>query len=164
MKYIDTSALIKHYGDPEVERGVEEVDYLLQQARSGEEILGSSFLMIGEAVSVFDKWVRRGFLSESELDGAVSRFLADIQELNEQGALVLWEVNTPQVAFSVDHILKHHIGINDAIHLRTALARKADIDGFICSDQNLKRAAVSEGFHVADPEESAQVQEGADEL
>ena len=62
MKYIDTSAFVKYFGDPEVERGGEKVGNIISQAKRGDFILISSFLMIGEAISVFDKWVCRGYI------------------------------------------------------------------------------------------------------
>jgi len=53
--------------------------------------------------------------------------------------------------FSIDFITKHHIPINDAIHLYTALT--SPIEEFICSDKLLNQAAKKEGLNVFDPEE-----------
>ena len=52
MKYIDTSAFVKYFGDPEVERGGEKVGNIISQAKRGDFILISSFLMIGEAITI----------------------------------------------------------------------------------------------------------------
>lgn len=153
MKYIDTSAFVKHFGDPEVEKGAEKVSDIISQAQRGSFTLFSSFLMIGEAISVFDKWVRRGYITEDELNKVLGKFFAVVEELDEKDGLTLADFDTLNVAFSIDYILKHHIPINDAIHLYAALARKSSIDEFICSDKNLKRAAEEEDFKIFDPEE-----------
>jgi len=58
FSYIDTSAFVKYYGKPEFEKGCEKVETIVNKTREGESILISSFLMVGEVVSVFDKWVR----------------------------------------------------------------------------------------------------------
>lgn len=153
MRYIDTSAFVKYFGDPEVEKGSEEISNIISQAKRRDVILISSFLMIGEAVSVFDKWVRRRYIAEDELDKIVGKFFSVIEELGEKGGLILADLDTLSVAFSIEYILKHNISINDAIHLYAALVRKSSIEEFICSDQNLKRAAEGEGFRIFDPEE-----------
>jgi predicted nucleic acid-binding protein len=139
MKYIDTSAFVKHFGDPKVEKGSDKVSSIISQASRRDVTLISSFLMIGEAVSVFDKWVRRRYITRDELNKVISKFFS---------------VNTLSVAFSIEYILKHNIPINDAIHLYTALVRKPSIEEFICSDKNLKKAAKEEGFKILDPEKT----------
>ena len=83
----------------------------------------------------------------------LGRFFSVIEGLGEKGALILADVDTLNIAFSIEYILKHNIPINDAIHLYAALARKSSIDEFVCSDKNLKRAAEGEGFNIFDPEE-----------
>ncbi len=153
MKYIDTSAFIKNFGDPEVEKGSEKVVKIISKAKKGDFILISSFLMIGEAISVFDKWVRLGHITEDDLNRVISKFFESVEELGEKGGLILADLDTLNVAFSIEYILKHNIPINDAIHLYAALARKSSIDEFICSDKNLKRAAEGEGFKLFDPEQ-----------
>ncbi len=153
MKYIDTSAFIKNFGDPGVEKGSEKVVKIISQAKKGDFILISSFLMIGEAISVFDKWVRLGHITEDELNRVISKFFESVEELGEKGGLILADLDTLNVAFSIEYILKHNIPINDAIHLYAALARKSSIDEFICSDKNLNRAAGKEGFQIFNPEQ-----------
>ena len=153
MKYIDTSAFVKYFGDPEVEKGSGKVTDIIFQAEKGDFILISFFLMIGEAISVFDKWVRREYITKDELDKILGKFFSIVEELGEKGALILADLDTLNVAFSIEYILKHNIPINDAVHLYAALGRKSSIDEFICSDKNLKRAAEKEGFKILDPEE-----------
>ena len=153
MKYIDTSAFIKNFGDPNVEKGSEKVVNIISQAKRGDFILISSFLMIGEAISVFDKWARMGHITEDDLNKVIGKFFVFVEELGEKGGLILADVDTLNIAFSIEYILKHNIPINDSIHLYAALARKSSIDEFICSDKNLKRAAGREGFTIFDPEQ-----------
>lgn len=153
MKYIDTSAFVKHFGDPEVEKGCEKVSDIISEAKRGDLVLISSFLMIGEAISVFDKWVRREYIAKEELDKVLAEFFGVVEELSEKSGSILTDVDTLDVAFSIEYVLKHNIPINDAIHLYAALARKPSVDEFICSDENLKRAAEDEEFKTFDPEE-----------
>ena len=58
MKYIDTSAFVKYYGNPEFENGIDEITGLIEKAKRGKEILVTSIFTVGEAVSVFDRWIR----------------------------------------------------------------------------------------------------------
>ncbi len=152
MKYIDTSAFVKYYGSEELERGADKVIRLVDDARQGKEVLVSSIFMVGEAVSAFDRWVRIKAISERELGKISARFLKDIKELSESGALILETINPLFIMFSIDFIIKHHIPINDAIHLYTALTYKPDITEFVCSDVNLLKAARKEGLKVFNPE------------
>lgn len=153
MKYIDTSAFVKRYGNEENERGIRAISKLIEAARNREEMLLSNFLMIGEAISVFDKWVRRKAISQNELDKLVKKFLADISELYEKGTLVLEPVSSSTILFCLEFITKHHISLNDALHLYTALANREMVEQFVCSDENLLTAAKAEGLEVLNPEE-----------
>lgn len=87
MKYVDASAFAKCYGNERHEKGVKAVSELVEAARKGEEVLLSNFLLVGEVVSVFDKWVRKKAISQNELDKLIKSFLADITELSENGTL-----------------------------------------------------------------------------
>ena len=153
MKYIDTSGFVKYYGNEEFEKGIEKITTLIDNAKKGKEILISSIFMIGEAISTFDRWVRIKAITEEEFIKIIAKFLNDIKELNEVGALILETINPLFIMFSIEHIIKHHIPINDAIHLYTALTYKPEIEEFICSDENLIKAAEEEGLKVLNPEE-----------
>lgn len=152
FRYIDTSAFVKYYGKPEFEKGTEKVETIVNKAREGESILISSFLMVGEVVSVFDKWVRIKVISAREFDKMLGRFLLDVKELVEKGSLILETINPLLISFSIELIIKHHIHINDAIHLYTALSWRPEIDELVCSDENLLRAAEKEGLNIFNPE------------
>lgn len=62
MKYLDTSAFVKYYF--EKEKGFEKISGLIEEAKVGKESLISSIFVVGEAISVFDKWVRLKLISE----------------------------------------------------------------------------------------------------
>ena len=103
--------------------------------------------------SLYYKWVRRGYIIDDELNKVLGKFFSVVEGLSAKGELILADLDTLNVAFSIEYILKDNIPINDAIHLYAALARKSSIDEYICSDKNLKRAAEGEGFKIFDPEE-----------
>lgn len=151
-RYIDTSAFVKYYGKPGFEKGIKEVEVLFDRARKGEDVLVSSIFMVGEAVSVFDRWVRIKAVTEEEFDKVLGRFLLDVKELNERGALVLETVNSLIITFSIEYVIRHHIPINDAIHLYTALTWRPEIEEMVCSDESLLRAAKAEGLNTLNPE------------
>ncbi|MEK6888046.1 MAG: type II toxin-antitoxin system VapC family toxin [Candidatus Aenigmatarchaeota archaeon] len=153
MKYIDTSAFVKYYSAEPAEKGAEQIEKLVDNAKIGEETLLSSVLLIGEAVSVFDKWLRLKRITNEGLDKATGKFITDVRELTESGNLMLEHVSVFNSLFSVDYIVKHHLTVNDALHLYAALLHKDKIDTFVCSDKNLLKAAEKEGFITMNPEE-----------
>ena len=153
MKYVDTSAFIKYYGKEEFEKGADKIIELIEKVKTGKEILVSSIFMLGESVSVFDRWVRQKIISEEESQKIISRFLTDIKELTEFGGLILEPIDSILFMLSIDFIVKHHIPINDAIHLYTALTLTPKIEEFICSDDILNKAAEKEGLKIFNPEE-----------
>jgi predicted nucleic acid-binding protein len=73
--------------------------------------------------------------------------------LTDNGSLILEPISTAVVIFCLEIIVKHHIPINDSIHLYSALLNKTKIEEFICSDKMLLEAAKKEGFKVEDPED-----------
>lgn len=121
MKYIDTSAFVKYYSAEPAEKGAEQIKKLMDNAKKGEEALLSSVLLIGEAVSVFDKWLRLKRITNEGLDKAIGKFILDVRELTEGGNLTLEPVNVFNSLFSVDYIVKYHLTVNDALHLYAAL-------------------------------------------
>ena len=153
MKYIDTSAFVKYYFLEEWEKGAGKIREVIEAVRRDEEILVSSFILLGEAVSVFDKWLRQKIITQEQFDGLITQFFADIKELNDRGGLFLETINPSIILFSIDFILKHHISVNDAIHLYTALSRNPKISELISSDKNLNTAARNEGLIIFNPEE-----------
>ena len=154
MKYLDTSALIKYYSDESDEKGVKDVTDLFESAKKGDDVLLSTFFVVGEAISVFDKRVRQRIITNEEFEISIKKFLADIKDLTTKGALVLEPVTSSAIVLCVELIIRHHLSVNDALHLYTALANKDVVELFVCSDDNLLKAAKAEGLNVFNPEES----------
>ncbi|MBI3036422.1 type II toxin-antitoxin system VapC family toxin [Candidatus Woesearchaeota archaeon] len=150
MDYIDASAFVKYYSDDEA--GVEKVKQLIERAINGEDILISSAIMIGEVVSAFDKWVRKKIMTNEQLEETLSEFVNSIKKLAEGGSLILVDANISSVSVAVNYIVKHHLSVNDALHLYAALINKDIVDLFICCDRNLIKAAENEGLDVFNPE------------
>ena len=59
-------------------------------------------------------------------------------------------INPWFVKQSIDFVIKHHLTINDAIHLFSAI--NLGVSEFVSSDKTLNRAALEEGLRVVDPE------------
>ena len=153
MDYIDTPCFVKYYRYEADEEGADEIIKIVEDAKLGRASLIASFLLIGESVSVFDKWVRYKFISYHESEQTIKKFIRDVQELSNSGMLTLESVSTSTITNCLDLITHHHLSINDAIHLFAALSNKAQIDKFICCDNILTNAAKKEGFKVLNPED-----------
>ena len=82
----------------------------------------------------------------------VKIFLREIKELSDAEILILVHVSTSTITNCIDLITKHHLSLNDSIHLFTALGNKTLIDTFVCSDEVLIKAAKKEGFSIINPE------------
>jgi len=152
MKYVDTSAFVKYYSDDENEKGTSYVQDIIDSAKNGEDLLLTSIITLGETLSVFDKWLRRRLITEEDFDKIISEFFSDINLMLEIGSLRVEHINSIIVMFSLDFIKKHHINLNDSIHLYIAISFNPEVEAFICSDKNLKMAAEKEGLKVVDPE------------
>jgi len=139
MKYIDTSAFVKHYRKEEL--GSDIINKLMDDSKEKNSQLISSFIVVGEIISVFDKWVRYKFITKQECDELVRIFLKEIKQLTDNEVLILESVSNSMITMSVELIIKHHLSLNDALHLYTALGNKNLIQEFVCSDDSLLKAA-----------------------
>ncbi|MBI5002550.1 type II toxin-antitoxin system VapC family toxin [Candidatus Woesearchaeota archaeon] len=148
MKYIDTSAFVKYYASEETEKGATKVAEVIEQAKKGEIILISSIFLVGEAISVFDKWIRKKIIDEDEGKKIISEFIHDIIELTENDVLILETINHLTILSSLELIQKYHIPINDAIHFHTMLTYKSIVKEFICSDKQFIEAVKKEKINV----------------
>lgn len=153
MSYIDTSAFVKYYGNPDSEKGVNKIYEIIQKAKLSHIKLITSIFMIGETISVFDKWVRLKVITQVESQKLINNFLSDIGVLIDSGSLVLRKIDAFTILSSTEFITKHHISINDAIHLYTAITTLPKVRTFICSDKLLNTAAAKEGLKVFNPED-----------
>lgn len=153
MKYIDSSAFVKYYCDESAERGAQKVAALVEDVKKGREKLISSIILIGEVVSAFDKRLRRKILTREQFDESTGEFARDTQKLSETDSLVFEEITLINITPAVDLIVKHHLPVNDALHLHTALANSDKISEFVSSDKSLNAAATAEGLKVFNPED-----------
>jgi len=153
MKYIDTSAFVKYYSEESTEKGSDRIKELIDKAKGGEEILITSIMLIGESVSVFDKWLRLKLLEKEDFTELLAIFTNDIKELTAVGGLVLEGINILLITASIDYIVKYGLSLNDSLHLLSALLNKKDIEEFICSDKQLLNAANKEGLRAWNPED-----------
>ncbi len=153
MNYIDTSAFVKYYGNPDSEKGVDKIYEIIQKAKLNHLKLITSIFMIGETISVFDRWVRLKIITQAESQKLINNFLLDVSSLIELGSMVLRKIDAFTILFSTEFITKHHVSINDAIHLHTALTTLPKVKTFICSDKLLNAAAEKEGLKVFNPED-----------
>jgi len=154
MKYLDTSAYIKYYSDEESEAGAKQVQEVIDNADRESGVI-SSAMLIGESVSVLDKWRRMGILTEEEFKSVLSDLVLDFKDFVEEEKLHIEDVNIVRIKAAVDQIVEHGLPINDALHLHAALLNKDKMEEFYCSDKNLKEAAKEEGFNVIDPEKQS---------
>lgn len=152
MKYLDTSAFIKYYCNPAFEKGIDAITNLIEQAKQGKEALVTSILTLGEIVSAFDRWIRIKAITEQEFSQLITRFFVDIELLHTAGGLIIESITSLSIVFSVEHIIKHHLPINDSLHLYTALALRFQIEQFISSDAMQLRTAEREGLPTWNPE------------
>jgi predicted nucleic acid-binding protein len=128
IRYMDTSAFVKYYGKPKMEKGAEIIESIFDDARKGRGILLSSIFMLGEMISVFDGWVRIKAIDSDDFEKITGRFVLDLKEMSEGKALILETIDPMFIPFSTEFIIKHHLSINDAIHLYTALLWKQKLD------------------------------------
>lgn len=152
MDYIDSSAFAKYFSNELTEKGAEKVKKLIEKIISDQSALISSAIMIGEVVSAFDKWTRTKLLTNEQFEETLSEFVKSVKKLTESNSLILVDASISSVSIATNYIIKHHLSINDALHLSAALVNKDIIDLFICSDKNLIKAAKNEGFNIFNPE------------
>src|SRR3989338_2412837 len=152
MKYIDTSAFVKYFSEENAEKGSDKIKLIVDTSNKDDAII-SSILLVVEVVSVFDKWVRLKLLEKDMLSETVGEFSNMLKNFVDDGRLVLEDVSSAFIVSAVDYVVKHHIPINDALHLASALLHRDEIECFISADKNLNEAAKKEGLNVVNPEE-----------
>jgi len=135
--YLDTSAFLKRYIQ---EPGSEVIRDLLKR---GGKFFTSKVAYV-EVLMTFRRKQREGKLSDRDISRCIELFERD------------WKgFNVIELSNEVLQILKNfenHLRALDAIHLSSALWVKKFLKiVFVCSDHNLKKQAMSEGFQVWDP-------------
>ncbi|MEW6418064.1 MAG: type II toxin-antitoxin system VapC family toxin [Nitrospirota bacterium] len=136
--YCDTSALIKRYVE---EDGTENVNEFWDSASA----VATSVVAFAEAMSVFNRKLREGVLSDKEYRETAKEFKADYKNL------LLVPVND-DLNVAIENLLKRHpLRGFDAIHLASAMVfiHKDDVELFFaCFDHNLNQAARKEELNV----------------
>lgn len=64
--YIDSSAFVKYYGGSAFEKGIDQVERIVGEARAGRHILSSSYWLIPEALASIDSWLRKRYITTEE--------------------------------------------------------------------------------------------------
>lgn len=150
MKYY---AFAKYYSVEESEKGAETVIRYIERARRGEETLLSSLLLVGGVISVFDKWHRKHLITQEDLQEQLSFLVEDLQELINNGGLILEPISPLVFVSSLRFIIEYHLSVGDALHLYTALMYLPKDEEFVSSDTRLNLAAQAKGFMIVNPEE-----------
>lgn len=129
--YLDTSALIKRYLE---EEGTEIIDLLFAKA-SAELILVISLWNLSESMVAFDKYRRRGAISDEELRGLVRRLVAEIREYWRKGYLRIVPLHPDLLIETWRYILTQHVYAGDAVQLATCIRERCDF--LVAADQRL---------------------------
>ncbi|HEX3035752.1 MAG TPA: type II toxin-antitoxin system VapC family toxin [Thermodesulfobacteriota bacterium] len=142
--YFDTSALVKRYVE---EKGTQTVNALLLSG----ELITTSILTYPEMKAAFAKKYRLKEMAEESYKKATENFKKD------------WDVPvfsiiglTSQVAYLAGALIERNVlRALDATHLASALTAKEHFGIpalFISADDQLNKAAASEGLDVTNPE------------
>jgi uncharacterized protein len=142
--YFDTSALVKRYAE---EKGTKIVANLL----SNGELITTSILTYPEMKAAYAKKLRLKEIPKESYKEAVENFEKD------WGVPVFSVIGlTSQVAYLAGSLIERNIlRALDAVHLASALNAKGHFGIqvlFISADDQLNKAAASEGLEVMNPE------------
>lgn len=141
VAYLDTSAIVKRYI---LEHGSDEVAALYSRAWGGDVKLSFSLWNIGEALGVFDKYHRRGWIAASDYKLVKGRFLDEVVRMLKLGVLKLVPLRLSIVVDTWRLIEEHHIYEADALQVASAKYVKAD--EFYTADEELCDIAATQGF------------------
>lgn len=148
--WLDASALAKRYL---TEKGTSLMNHLFKQAAPSEMI--SLLQGVGEAISIFHRRRNEGKIT----DAVYRQILLDLRsEIIDQGEVEKIHPTESQVTDSWELIETHSINSTDALILRCALDKAADLrnDGddlvLVSADARLVRAAKAEDLPTFNPE------------
>jgi predicted nucleic acid-binding protein len=150
--YLDASALVKRYVD---EVGSDWLRSLIYPARDVGVFV--SMMAIVELISALARRRRDGSLSVDEFVTARDAFWGDC--FREYSIL---DVSQPLMELACALLERHRLRAYDATHLATALTVQRFLDAqdytaltFVSADEQLNRAAESEGLAVENPNRHA---------
>ena len=138
--FFDTSALVKRY---HVEAGSAEVDRLFNDPE-GNFVISS--LMITEFVSVFDRKMREGIITDADFRFCLSEFSKDMIS-----SLWIIDIDRSHINKSASLVMKHNLRTLDSLHLAVFLNLASAHPVMVTSDLSLYNAAVKEGFQAIKP-------------
>ncbi len=137
--YLDTSAIVKRYI---VEDGSNIVNKLYEEALNGDLALSFSLWNIGEVLGVFDKYYRRGWISEEEYKHVQLLFKAETRRLIKLKVLHIVPVKSRLLVKTWCLITKHHIYVADALQIVSA--RTVGADKLVTGDKKLYDVSILE--------------------
>ncbi|MEM2998008.1 MAG: type II toxin-antitoxin system VapC family toxin [Thermoproteota archaeon] len=145
---MDSSVIVKRYLK---EVASEVVDVAFDNAEVGKVKLYFSVWNIGETIGVFDKYGKKGFLSEDELKRVLGDFLSETIKLSKLGGLYVMPITHAHLTTSWLMVLKHHIYVSDALQIASS---KNNCDVLLSGDERLVRIAHLEGLDAVNVEKS----------
>ncbi len=146
MVYLDSSAIVKRYV---LESGSQIVKGVYERALNGEVKISFSLWNIGEVLGVFDKYLKRKWLSEDDYKIARLQFISETIRLAKLNILKIIPVRTKLLISSWKLIEKYHIYEADALQIVSA--KYVNADQFMTGDKQLYEIALKEelkGIHV----------------
>ncbi|MBI2184599.1 MAG: hypothetical protein HYU39_06535 [Thaumarchaeota archaeon] len=117
--YIDTSAYVKYYGGDEFEKGVSQVQNIIDETQDREHVLFSSHWLVPEAVATIDSWERKRYITRREKQRIYGRLVSEAVGWLVNGSLIL--IGVPHESYLrrdfLDVIADRHLSPGDALHL-----------------------------------------------
>ena len=145
--YLDTSGLVKRYVE---EEGTEVIDRLYEETEAGRATTSFSIWNIGEAIGVFDRYHKRGLLSEEELQTSFRSLATETVKMIRLGSLQVLPITSGSLVESWALVLRHHIYEADALQI--SAAKEAGCDILLSADRHLVQVAIEEGIEAIDIE------------
>ncbi len=139
--YLDTSAIVKRYI---VEEGSSLVNELYEKALNGDLTLSFSLWNLGETLSAFDKYYRRGWISEEGYKQVQILFKAETRRLIKLKVLKIVPIKSIFLFKSWKLIAKHHLYVADALQIVSAKAIGSD--RLVTGDKKLYDTSILENL------------------
>ena len=145
--YLDTSSLVKRYIE---ERGTEVVDKVYEETEAGRLKTAFSIWNIGEALGVFDRYHRRGCISDEVFEAIMRNLTSETMKMMRLGDLKVLPITSRTLLKSWVMVLKHHIYEADALQISSA--KDVGCHLFLGADSTLLEAAEKEGLNCVNIE------------
>jgi len=139
--YLDSSAIVKRYI---TEKGSEIIDKIYDKAENSQLKIVFSIWNIGEVLSVFDRYFRRGWISREQLDTRIFDFVYESIKFIKMGFLQIAPLTAYELVHSWLIVIKQHVYVADAIQICTC--KRFNCDFLLSADQVLVKAASNCGI------------------